>query len=451
MIRVFIPTSYFTDDLFSLVIINYSHVFDVSAEPASADPKSQRMPAAREPSPTSAAAATEAALASTAPRVAAIRTAAADACVLGSSARGAASPTRAAWSGSTTMTKPSDAAMTQRAHAEPDSTQPPPEGKAAKVAGDTAEDEATAGEVAPPAPAVPVAMEAAAVPAVEVEVRGHGSTDVAALSGEVAAIKSDCESEDEGHGESQDESEAESDDSEAELHQVLTAAWAGENGARTGRAEYLAACHVEGAAPSGGLIARLECAVVSLRHRGLGPRGVQALAAMLPHNDAIRSLDLSDNMIDSDALARLADGLSRNESVMILDLGSNRAIGAGGINALCDRLGSMPLRELGLRENALGDRAAAALCTSLRANRNLLRLDLARNRRDRSKITRRDRAPRICESNTGSGRRRARFSANYSAKSPRIARASRCSISDGTRYALRAASRCSGGSGRLGE
>ncbi len=348
------------------------------------------MPAAREP--TSAAAATEAALASTAPRVAAIRTAAADACVLGPSARGAALPTRAAWSGSTTMTKPSDATMTQRAHAEPDSTPAPSEGKAAGVEGDTAGHEATADEVAPPAPAVPV--EAAAVPAVEVEVRGHGSVEVAASSGEVAATEADDESEDEGQGESQDESDAESDDSEAELHQVLTTAWAGEGGARTGRAEYIAACHVEGAAPSGGLIARLECAAVSLRHRGLGPRGVQALAAMLPHNDAIRSLDLSDNMIDADALARLADGLSHNESVVILDLGSNRGIGVEGVNALCDRLGSMPLRELGLRENALGDRAAAALCTSLRANRTLLRLDLARNRRDRAEITRRDETPR---------------------------------------------------------
>ncbi|KAJ3388951.1 hypothetical protein HDU80_011592, partial [Chytriomyces hyalinus] len=62
---------------------------------------------------------------------------------------------------------------------------------------------------------------------------------------------------------------------------------------------YITACKVLGVVPVSYFAERINTNEIILKHRGLGPKGAQAIASVLEFNNSISHLDLSDNWIES--------------------------------------------------------------------------------------------------------------------------------------------------------
>jgi len=117
---------------------------------------------------------------------------------------------------------------------------------------------------------------------------------------------------------------------------------------------------------------------VRLTSNLVGLDGVQALAQVLVHSAATKSLSLADNRINCGGAWVLANAIAENQSLTSLNLESN-AIETTGIVALVDALAvNTCLRFLNLNKNYLGDDGAVSLAAALqkRVSGAILRIEL---------------------------------------------------------------------------
>ena len=52
--------------------------------------------------------------------------------------------------------------------------------------------------------------------------------------------------------------------------------------------------------------------VLRLRFNGIGPEGATSLGEMLPHNEALLTLDLSNNGMEWEGVTKIGAGLKKN-------------------------------------------------------------------------------------------------------------------------------------------
>ncbi|KAJ3209699.1 hypothetical protein HDU67_005993 [Dinochytrium kinnereticum] len=141
---------------------------------------------------------------------------------------------------------------------------------------------------------------------------------------------------------------------------------------------YSTACKVLGIVPASDFLSLMNSAEVSIRHRGLGPKGAQAIAVVLESNSTITKLDLSSNWIESGG-AYLGRSLQINRTLVTLDLSDNKLGLLGGAD-IAEMLGyNSTLRNLCLSGNTLGDKEAVHLAEGLRQNSTLQVLDVSHN------------------------------------------------------------------------
>jgi len=115
-----------------------------------------------------------------------------------------------------------------------------------------------------------------------------------------------------------------------------------------------------------GFAARFR-AVSVLNYGGLawGDDEARAVAAMLPHTPALKTLHLGVNAIGDEGARALAEGLAHTPALKFLYLRHN-LIGAEGASALAEALpGALALKELYIGNNLIGDEGARALAEAL--------------------------------------------------------------------------------------
>jgi len=104
---------------------------------------------------------------------------------------------------------------------------------------------------------------------------------------------------------------------------------------------------------------------IGFRENGLGPRAAQALARVLSTNlkQGLRTLDVRGNPLGDEGVVALANALKGSDAIGHLNLAATR-FGPAGAHALARLLSSepsLPLKEVDLRYNAIGDEGAIAL------------------------------------------------------------------------------------------
>ncbi|KAI8854220.1 hypothetical protein BC829DRAFT_413153 [Chytridium lagenaria] len=138
---------------------------------------------------------------------------------------------------------------------------------------------------------------------------------------------------------------------------------------------------VLGIVPASEFLNTMTTNTVTIRHRGIGPKGAEAIAVVLEvTNTVITTLDLSSNWIEGGGAA-LGRCLQINRTLVTLDLTDNRGVG----NALGDKEAmhfaeglrqNSTLQVLDLSHNNIGDMGAIALGAGILANDSLKELNL---------------------------------------------------------------------------
>ncbi|KAI8619149.1 hypothetical protein BC830DRAFT_825542 [Chytriomyces sp. MP71] len=158
---------------------------------------------------------------------------------------------------------------------------------------------------------------------------------------------------------------------------------------------YINACKVLGIVPVSYFAERINTSEILLKHRGLGPKGAQAIASVLEvteanrpsidnadfypqSNTTITLLDLSDNWIESGG-AHLGRSLQINRTLTYLNLTNNK-LGLQGATEIAEMLSfNGTLKTLIMKGNSLGDKEASLLAEGLRQNSTLQVIDLSYN------------------------------------------------------------------------
>uniref|UniRef100_A0A8C5LNE5 Uncharacterized protein n=1 Tax=Leptobrachium leishanense TaxID=445787 RepID=A0A8C5LNE5_9ANUR len=147
----------------------------------------------------------------------------------------------------------------------------------------------------------------------------------------------------------------------------------------TGKAKYLSACQFFGVVPVSYYLRHIQDSDLVMRHRGLGLPAVKALALSLVTNTSIVRLDLSDNWLEGEGAAAIADMLKENCYVSELCLSDNR-LGLRGAKAISLMLAeNTTLRKVDLSGNKFDDRDAPYFSEALINNQKLECLDISHN------------------------------------------------------------------------
>lgn len=125
-------------------------------------------------------------------------------------------------------------------------------------------------------------------------------------------------------------------------------------------------------------LACIDAEHVNMRHRGAGVEACVAIAACLPHNRCIVSIDLANNPLGDEGGATLFKSLLRNSAVRVLDL-SSCGLGPRSATAFAAVLseGDAPLTEVRLADNPLGDAFFKAVGPEMAVSSTLQSLDLS--------------------------------------------------------------------------
>uniref|UniRef100_A0A8C4QSC5 Leucine rich repeat containing 74A n=1 Tax=Eptatretus burgeri TaxID=7764 RepID=A0A8C4QSC5_EPTBU len=142
---------------------------------------------------------------------------------------------------------------------------------------------------------------------------------------------------------------------------------------------YKYACKITGVVPASKVIKGLSGSTLRLEHRGLGPRGVKALAISLLSNTHVTFLNLEDNWLTAEGGRHIADLLSENYFIKHVNL-SNNHLESGGAEALGRMLSNnSALEKVQLSGNHFKDEDAMNLSQGLMNNNQLKELDLSHN------------------------------------------------------------------------
>lgn len=115
----------------------------------------------------------------------------------------------------------------------------------------------------------------------------------------------------------------------------------------------------------------------------IGDDGCKFMAGALTCNTIrLQQLSLCDNILCNLGATRLADAMTNNTTLLMLDMSCN-AIGDGGAEKLANALlHNTTLRELNLGCNQIGDEGAEAIASALIQNKSLRKLWLNSNKID---------------------------------------------------------------------
>ncbi|KAM6119951.1 LOW QUALITY PROTEIN: leucine-rich repeat-containing protein 74B [Phoenicopterus ruber ruber] len=170
---------------------------------------------------------------------------------------------------------------------------------------------------------------------------------------------------------------------------MAAAAGGGEEdaGGPAGESRYLAACRACGVTPASGLLRRSPGPALSLQHRGLAApsprardtRDAKALALSLMVDTSVLMSDLSDNWLQGEGAAAIAEMLKENCYVSAVDLSDNK-LGVEGAKAFSAMLlENTTIVSLHLSRNEFDDHAAKYLVDAITANSEVEMLDLSYN------------------------------------------------------------------------
>ncbi|XP_077691211.1 leucine-rich repeat-containing protein 74B isoform X5 [Eretmochelys imbricata] len=134
----------------------------------------------------------------------------------------------------------------------------------------------------------------------------------------------------------------------------------------TGRTRYIAACQLYRVVPISYFLRHMKDSELIMKHHGLGTQGAKALSLSLMTNTSIVKLNLSDNWLDGEGAAAVAEMLKENCYISGEVLGMAIAENAG-------------LKELNISWNYFRSQGAAALARGFEANMFLRVLDLSYN------------------------------------------------------------------------
>ncbi|NXY69054.1 LR74A protein, partial [Glareola pratincola] len=145
---------------------------------------------------------------------------------------------------------------------------------------------------------------------------------------------------------------------------------------------YLEACRLMEVVPVSHFIQNLAKPYVNLNHRGLGPKGVKAIAVALVSNTTITHLELEDNCILAEGAICIAEMLQENSSLQKLNISNNHLDTAGAkaiASLLLDNMSN--LHALQLSGGLYLSRRSHCLCTfvSLQGNYQVKEMDLSHN------------------------------------------------------------------------
>ncbi|NXU71222.1 LR74A protein, partial [Oreotrochilus melanogaster] len=148
----------------------------------------------------------------------------------------------------------------------------------------------------------------------------------------------------------------------------------------TGTELYLEACRLMEVVPVSHFIQNLDKPYINLNHRGLGPKGVKAIAIALVSNTTITHLELEDNCILAEGAICIAEMLQENSSLQELNM-SNNHLDTAGAKAIASLLldNTSYLHALKLSGNNFGEETAPYFAEALTANYQVKELDLSHN------------------------------------------------------------------------
>ncbi|KAI0231042.1 hypothetical protein LSAT2_018582 [Lamellibrachia satsuma] len=146
-----------------------------------------------------------------------------------------------------------------------------------------------------------------------------------------------------------------------------------------GPAVYIDKCRQLGIVPASYILRHIYDEKLNLKHRGIGPKGAEALALPLVTNTTLTMLNLEDNAIRDDGVVHIADMLSENCYITHLNLADNH-FGHLGCMHLCDVLmkGNTVLK-LNLAGNGLSDEDMKFVVNLITGNKTIKKLNLSRN------------------------------------------------------------------------
>jgi Ran GTPase-activating protein (RanGAP) involved in mRNA processing and transport len=120
-------------------------------------------------------------------------------------------------------------------------------------------------------------------------------------------------------------------------------------------------------------------AIDGIDRNRIGTQGCRQLAKVLQWSHVLSHLTVSMCGMTAEGCALIGPALKKNDSLVHLDISSNR-FGSIGAQNLFHKEGSMGLLEsVLLSQNAIGDSASPAICSHLKGNTNLKVLDLGYN------------------------------------------------------------------------
>ncbi|XP_009979937.1 PREDICTED: leucine-rich repeat-containing protein 74 [Tauraco erythrolophus] len=143
---------------------------------------------------------------------------------------------------------------------------------------------------------------------------------------------------------------------------------------------YLEACRLMKVVPVSHFVQNLAKPYMNLNHRGLGPKGVKAIATALVSNATITHLELEDNSILAEGAIYIAEMLRENSSLQELNI-SNNHLDTAGAEAIASLLldNVSYLHVLRLSGNNFGEETAPYFAKALMDNSRVKELDLSYN------------------------------------------------------------------------
>ncbi|XP_009962437.3 leucine-rich repeat-containing protein 74A [Tyto alba] len=148
----------------------------------------------------------------------------------------------------------------------------------------------------------------------------------------------------------------------------------------TGAELYLEACRLMEVVPVSHFIQNLTKPYMNLNHRGLGPKGVKAIAIALVSNATVTHLELEDNCIRAEGAICIAEMLRENSSLQKLNISNNHLDTAGAEAIASLLLDNMSyLHSLQLSGNNFGEETAPYFAEALMSNYQVKKLDLSHN------------------------------------------------------------------------
>ncbi|XP_022801605.1 leucine-rich repeat-containing protein 74B-like isoform X1 [Stylophora pistillata] len=148
----------------------------------------------------------------------------------------------------------------------------------------------------------------------------------------------------------------------------------------TGWKIYLAACKFLDITPVSFFLRNIQEKQLNFRHRLLGAKGGQALAAALELNTTLASLDLHENFLEGEGGAAIAAMLKENCYITELDVSSNK-LGSYGCMSMCDMLqNNVSLLKIDLSDNGFSDKDTVYLLDAFKGNDKVTWMNLSHNK-----------------------------------------------------------------------